>query len=87
MINPENFAIEDKFCLNDKSKILYEKLFQKGYKINNKKENIPYENTINNYRKIKEYQNPFDKLLLTMNLVKLLKRKYPNFGVILMKMN
>ena len=79
MINPENFAIEDKFCLNDKSKILYEKLFQKEYKINNNKENIPYENTINNYRKIKEYQNPFDKLLLTMNLSKIIKEEISQF--------
>ena len=80
MINPENFAIEDKFCLNDKSKILYEKLFQKEYNINNNnKENIPYENTINNYRKIKEYHNPFDKLLLTMNLSKIIKEEISQF--------
>ena len=79
IINPENFTIEDKFCLNDKTKILYEKLFQKEYKINNNKENIPYENTINNYRKIKEYQNPFDKLLLTMNLSKIIKEEISQF--------
>ena len=80
IINPENFAIGDKFCLNDKSKILYEKLFQKEYNINNNnKENIPYENTINNYRKIKEYHNPFDKLLLTMNLSKIIKEEISQF--------
>ncbi len=68
---PEDFSVEDKFCLNEKSKMLYENTYKSDFKnINEIKESIPYENSINNYKKIKEYQNPFDKLLLTVKLSK-----------------
>ena len=77
-INPDSFSIEEKFCLNEKSKKLYEKIFEKEYK-NNKEINIPYENTINNYKKIKEYQNPFDKLLLTVKLSQNIKEEIDEF--------
>ena len=77
-LNPESCSIEDKFCLNDKTKELYENLFEKEYK-NNKEVNIPYDNTINNYRKIREYQNPFDKLLLTVQLSKNIKEEIDQF--------
>lgn len=62
---PEDFLVEDKFCLNDKSKQLFETIFKKEYTFKYKK---PYENTIKNYKKIIEFQNPFDKLLLTVKL-------------------
>jgi hypothetical protein len=79
--NPEDFAVEDKFCLNEKSKMLYENIYKKDFsgfnKINN--ENIPYENSINNYKKIKEYQNPFDKLLLTVKLSKIIAEDISKF--------
>ena len=69
--NPENFTVEDKFCLNEKSKSLYENIFKKEYKYNIG-EIKPYNNTVNNYKKILEYQNPFDKLLLTVKLSKII---------------
>lgn len=68
---PEDFAVEEKFCLNEKSKALYEKIYQKEYNIN-LEGNIPYEDTVNNFKKIKEYENPFDKLLLTNKLSKII---------------
>ena len=75
--NPEDFSVEDKFCLNEKSKQLYENILKKEY---NKVEEIkPYENTINNYKKIKDYQNPFDKLLLTVKLSKMIAEDISRF--------
>ena len=67
--NPEDFSVEDKFCLNEKSKKLYEKIYKQKYYYNYE-QNFPFENTIKDYKKIKEYKNPFDKLLLTIKLSK-----------------
>ena len=33
---------------------------------------MPYEDTVKNFKKIKEYENPFDKLLLTNKLSKII---------------
>ena len=79
--NPEDFSVEDKFCLNEKSKMLYENIYKKDFNGFNKNdnENIPYENSINNYKKIKEYQNPFDKLLLTVKLSKIIAEDISKF--------
>ena len=68
--NPEDFFVEDKFCLNDKTRQLYKDIFKKEYKDEKGSKGKPYESTIKSFRKIKEYQNPFDKLLLTVQLSK-----------------
>ena len=70
IIKPEDFSVEDKFCLNEKSKALYKNNFNKDYNINLEDNHVSYHNVINNYKKIINYKNPFDKLILTMNLSK-----------------
>ena len=79
-LKPEDFSVEDKFCLNEKSKMLYENTYKTDFKNSNEiNESIPYENSINIYKKIKEYQNPFDKLLLTVKLSKIIAEDINQF--------
>jgi hypothetical protein len=79
LVKPEDFSVEDKFCLNEKSKSLYETNFNKEYNINLDDNHIPYKNVINNYKKIRTYRNPFDKLILTMNLSKNIQEDISKF--------
>ena len=79
--NPEDFSVEEKFCLNEKSNQLYENIFKKEYENKNgdREKKQPYENTLKSFKKIKEYQNPFDKLLVTVKLSKIIADDIANF--------
>ena len=71
-ISPKDFLIEKKFCLdNDSIELINEnKLIARK---------IPYEKTINEFKNIEVYQNPFDKLLLTVKLSKIIQEEISNF--------
>ena len=71
-ISPKDFLIEKKFCLdNDSIELINEnKLIARK---------IPYEKTINKFKNIEVYQNPFDKLLLTVKLSKIIQEEISNF--------
>ena len=71
-ISPKDFLIEKKFCLdNDSIGLINEnKLIARK---------IPYEKTINEFKNIEVYQNPFDKLLLTVKLSKIIQEEISNF--------
>ena len=71
-ISPKDFLIEKKFCLdNDSIELINEnKLIARK---------IPYEKTINEFNNIEVYQNPFDKLLLTVKLSKIIQEEISNF--------
>ena len=49
----------------------------KDYEVNLLKS--PYESSINNLKKIESYQNPFDKLLLTVELSKIISKEISDF--------
>jgi hypothetical protein len=71
-ISPKDFLIEKKFCLdNDSIELINEnKLIARK---------IPYEKTINEFKNKEVYQNPFDKLLLTVKLSKIIQEEISNF--------
>lgn len=70
-INPEDFLIQDKFCLNDKTKQKYQKIFKE--EIGNNDQMYPYEKSIAFLKKMYEYKNPFDKLMVTHLLSEYIK--------------
>ena len=73
----KDFSIENKFCLDNNSMELIDIKELKDNKfINNK---IPYEKTIKTFQLIEKYQNPFDKLLLTVKLSKIISEEISNF--------
>ena len=77
LIEPKDFLVEKKFCLDKNSKEIFEEI-----KINeNNLINIksPYENAIKAFKNIEKYQNPFDKLLLTVKLSKIISEEISNF--------
>ena len=77
LLKPEIFLVEKKFCLNECSKEIDDVLSIKDYEVNLLKS--PYESSINNLKKIETYQNPFDKLLLTVELSKIISKEISDF--------
>ena len=74
---PKDFMIEKKFCLNNNSKEIFEEIkINENNLIDNKS---PYENAIKAFKNIEKYQNPFDKLLLTVKLSKIISEEISNF--------
>ena len=76
LISPKDFLIDKKFCLDNKSMLLFDNMKIKENDIIN---TYPYEKTINTFKKIEKYQNPFDKLLLTVKLSKIISEEISNF--------
>ena len=74
---PKDFLVEKKFCLDNDTRKLFDKMKLKENHIINI--NYPYEKTINDFKKIEKYQNPFDKLLLTYNLRKIISEEISTF--------
>ena len=77
LIEPKDFLIEKKFCLDENTKELFENMKV----IENQLIDIknPYKKTINAFKNIEKYHNPFDKLLLTVRLSKLISEEITNF--------
>lgn len=76
-ISPKDFSVEEKFCLDNDSIQLINELKITENKLNEQK--IPYEKTINDFKNIEIYQNPFDKLLLTVKLSKIISEEISTF--------
>jgi len=77
LTEPKDFMIEKKFCLNNNSKEIFEEIkINENNLIDNKS---PYENAIKAFKNIEKYQNPFDKLLLTVKLSKIISEEISNF--------
>ena len=76
-IEPKDFSVEKKFCLDINSLELIDTKELKDNKIIENK--IPYEKTIKAFQLIEKYQNPFDKLLLTVKLSKIISEEISNF--------
>ena len=76
-ISPKDFSIEKKFCLDNDTIELINELEIGENKLNEEK--IPYEKTINAFKNIEIYQNPFDKLLLTVKLSKIISEEISTF--------
>ena len=72
LIEPKNFFIEKKFCLDENTSELIDQIKFKENK-------NPYEKAINYFQKIQKYQNPFDKLLLTVKLKKIISEEISEF--------
>ena len=77
LIEPKDFLIEKKFCLDDNTKELIEQ--NKNNENNFIGNKNPYEKTINCFKNIEKYQNPFDKLLLTVKLKKIISEEISEF--------
>ena len=67
-IEPEDFGVPDKYCLNEKSVNYYIKIFKKDFE--GKIPEIAYEKSIKMLKDIYKYRSPIDKLLLTTKLRK-----------------
>ena len=80
-IEPEDFGVPDKYCLNEKSLNYYIKYFRKNYKGNIPE--IAYEKSIKMLKDIYKYRSPIDKLLLTTKLRKSIKDEIEEFWGIL----
>ena len=80
-IEPEDFGVPDKYCLNEKSLNYYIKCFRKNYKGNIPE--IAYEKSIKMLKDIYKYRSPIDKLLLTTKLRKSIKDEIEEFWGIL----
>ena len=77
LTEPKDFMIEKKFCLNNNSKEIFEEIkINENNLIDNKS---PYENAIKAFKNIEKYQNPFDKLLITVKLSKIISEEISNF--------
>ena len=76
-ISPKDFSIEKKFSLNNDSIQLLNEL-EIAENISNGQK-TPYEKTINAFKNIEAYQNPFDKLLLTVKLSKIISEEISTF--------
>ena len=77
LIEPKDFLIEKKFCLDANTKELIEQ--NKNNENNFIGNKNPYEKTINYFKNIEKYQNPFDKLLLTVKLKKIISEEISEF--------
>ena len=80
-IEPEDFGVPDKYCLNEKSINYYIKIFKKNFEGNIPE--IAYENSIKMLKDIYKYRSPIDKLLLTTKLRKSIKTEIEEFWGIL----
>ena len=80
-IEPEDFKVPEKYCLNEKSVNYYIKCFKKNFE-GNVPENA-YEKSIKMLKEIYKYRSPIDKLLLTTKLRKSIKNEIDEFWGIL----
>ena len=76
-IEPEDFGVPEKYCLNEKSVNYYMKCFKKNFGGNIPE--IPYEKSIKMLKDIYKYKSPIDKLLLTTKLRKEIKNEIDEF--------
>ena len=76
-IEPEDFGVPDKYCLNEKSVNYYIKCFKKKFEGNIPE--IAYDKTIKMLKDIYKYKSPIDKLLLTTKLRKSIKAEIDEF--------
>ena len=76
-IEPEDFRVLEKYCLNEKSVNYYIKCFKKNFEGNVPE--IPYEKSIKLLKEIYKYRSPIDKLLLTTKLRKSIKDEIEEF--------
>ena len=76
-IEPEDFKVPDKYCLNEKSVNYYIKCFKKNF-VGNIPE-MAYEKSIKMLKEIYKYRSPIDKLLLTTKLRKSIKDEIDEF--------
>ena len=76
-IEPEDFRVPDKYCLNEKSVNYYIKCVKKNFEGNIP--DIAYEKSINMLRDIYKYRSPIDKLLLTTKLRKSIRDEINEF--------
>ena len=67
-IEPEDFNVPDKYCLNEKSVNYYIKCFKKNFE--GDLPEVAFEKSIQMLREIYKYRSPIDKLLLTTKLRK-----------------
>jgi len=76
-IEPEDFNVQENFCLNEKSVNYYIKCFKKNF--DGIVPDIPYNKSIQMLREIYDYKSPIDKLLLTSKLSKCIKNEIDEF--------
>ena len=76
-IEPEDFSVPEKYCLNEKSVNYYIKCFKKNFEGNIPE--IPYEKSIKMLKDIYKFRSPIDKLLLTTKLRKSIKDEIDDF--------
>lgn len=74
---PQDFGVQDKFCLNNKSINYYIKKYKKEF--TGKLPETPFNDSIEMFKKITEYNSPIDKLILTKNLTKSIRKDIHNF--------
>ena len=76
-IEPEDFSVPEKYCLNEKSVNYYIKCFKKNFEGNIPE--IPFEKSIKMLKDIYKFRSPIDKLLLTTKLRKSIKDEIDDF--------
>ena len=76
-IEPEDFGVPEKYCLNEKSINYYIKCFKKNFEGNVPE--IPYEKSIKMLKDIYKFRSPIDKLLLTTKLRKSIRDEINEF--------
>ena len=76
-IEPEDFGVPEKYCLNEKSINYYIKCFKKNFEGNVPE--IPYEKSIKMLKDIYKFRSPIDKLLITTKLRKSIRDEINEF--------
>ena len=76
-IEPEDFGVSDKYCLNEKSVNYYIQCFKKNFEGDIPE--IAYEKSIKMLKDIYKYKSPIDKLLLTTKLRKSIRDEINEF--------